>query len=287
MCITLAVTSYPVVKQLRYDDMFFEGLLMSQYIIWIMLLPSIVENDALYIKLQIGLLFQFTHTYSDFIDEVFHIGGGIVGHLENVTQPIGITIISYGLIKYFFKQKHHIEKIKTEKQAYYDDSIKDSLTGLYNRKYLNEYYKLRSSQDETQKSSHALVLIDIDDFKKVNDTYGHIVGDKAINVVSNCIKKAIRNEHDIAVRYGGDEFILLLPDGDYKTARTIATRIRRNISESTITLDNQDIFHLKDFTLSFGVALQKDNESLEAFVERADKAMYAAKKKGKDQIVFD
>ena len=154
----------------------------------------------------------------------------------------------------------------------------DSLTGAYNRRYFYEISKKLLSFTKREKKPLSIAMIDIDKFKDVNDTYGHDVGDEVLKVLVNEIKNNIR-ESDVFVRYGGEEFILLLPNTDLEHALVITQKLR------TIIESCQKVDGLK-FTISIGVAAFIDSkDNIESLVKKADEALYEAKNSGRNRVV--
>jgi diguanylate cyclase (GGDEF)-like protein len=124
------------------------------------------------------------------------------------------------------------------------------------------------------------MMLDIDHFKDFNDNFGHALGDRVLQVVADLCKQSLR-ETDILGRYGGEEFIILLPETDRHIAQTVAERLRREISQEIIPTEKGDL----NVTVSIGVA--ENNEltpTLETLIARADQAMYIAKHKGRNQV---
>ncbi len=159
-----------------------------------------------------------------------------------------------------------------------DQSYKDPLTGIYNRLFLNEYLDLLSNQIKTQNIQFATLFIDIDDFKSLNDTYGHKMGDKFLSEIANIISSNLRSS-DIVARYGGEEFVVILKDIPKQIAINLANRIRKSIEE----------FHIDGIkrSVSIGVAFWPDHcQNLHDCIKNADLAMYRAKQSGKN-IVFE
>ncbi|MBZ2161374.1 sensor domain-containing diguanylate cyclase [Alteromonas stellipolaris] len=155
----------------------------------------------------------------------------------------------------------------------------DGLTGLFNRRYWQERfeqsYKLAKRQD---KASTAMML-DIDHFKKVNDTYGHQAGDKVIQMLSALIKRCVR-ETDLAGRYGGEEFAVILTDSPVEKAVIVAERIRRLAERLVVEHDGEEI----TFTVSLGLAeFDLNSKSSMAWLEKADQALYEAKESGRNK----
>lgn len=151
----------------------------------------------------------------------------------------------------------------------------DTLTGLYNRYFFNNFFSQEMERASRYNLPFSLILIDLDFFKKVNDTYGHDVGDQVLQQASEIFNLAIRGI-DIAARWGGEEFILLLPQTDSEGAVLIAERIR-------ITMENHDFPGVGKQTASFGVATYKSPE-IDIF-KQVDKALYEAKETGRNKVV--
>ena len=157
----------------------------------------------------------------------------------------------------------------------------DSLTGIFNRGKVIENINLLKQNLDFNKEKYYIAMIDIDNFKKVNDIYGHIAGDKVLKEVSNIIRKSISNE-DILGRYGGEEFIAIIKD-EINNYKEIIERIRRNIEELNINVNNK----LIKVTSSIGVKNFNLNKmTLEENISLADKSLYEAKNSGKNRVVY-
>jgi diguanylate cyclase (GGDEF)-like protein len=161
-------------------------------------------------------------------------------------------------------------------------AIHDSLTNLYNNHY---FYKELS--DEVERSKRygrvfSLVFFDVDDFKHINDGYGHSAGDKALQLLAECINKTIRKEVDIAARYGGDEFVIVLPNTAAPEAFKVSARLATLVKNSSVV--SSDGRELK-ISLSMGIAeFPKDGEETYILFNNADESLYASKGAGKDAI---
>jgi diguanylate cyclase (GGDEF)-like protein len=156
----------------------------------------------------------------------------------------------------------------------------DGLTGLHNRHFLAEQLRLLQSLAERHKQSYAVVAIDIDDLKRVNDTFGHEMGDLALRGFANVVRKTIRGS-DVGVRTGGDEFLVLLPRGGLDDARVLAGRLR-----DALTAQGRAEPHTS-ITVSLGVAAWRPGRTAEKVLEAADGMLYAAKRAGKDRIMTE
>ncbi|MEW6570403.1 MAG: diguanylate cyclase [Nitrospirota bacterium] len=157
----------------------------------------------------------------------------------------------------------------------------DDLTGLLNRRALLERLEEEANRAKRYGSALALIICDIDYFKKINDTYGHDTGDKALQIISSLIKESLRNS-DIMGRYGGDEFFLILPETSIEGAMEMAERIRLIVRDYRLRLDRN--MSVKT-TVSLGIAeFDPDKENIKDFVKRADNALYLAKDKGRNRV---
>ena len=155
----------------------------------------------------------------------------------------------------------------------------DALTGLNNRASFDREMTREISNAERYSRPLSLLMVDIDFFKKINDTHGHAAGDAVLKSVADCMKVETRGG-DVLFRYGGEEFAVILADVDINIANTIGERIRGALKEQMIRFNNIDI----DITVSVGVATYNNGEALTELFDRADKALYKAKESGRDQV---
>ena len=159
-------------------------------------------------------------------------------------------------------------------------AITDSLTGLYVRRHFYDRLNEELKRSKRYKLKFAFLMLDIDDFKRCNDTYGHMVGDVILKEMARVIKENVR-EIDIVARYGGEEISLVLPDTAEESARTVAERLRRKIEEHVFRAYDEKL----RLTVSVGVSIYpKDSSEAKALIEKADAALYAAKKSGKNVV---
>jgi diguanylate cyclase (GGDEF)-like protein len=156
----------------------------------------------------------------------------------------------------------------------------DSLTGLANRRSFDEELALEWRRAQRIGNSLALVLVDLDSFKKVNDTHGHPAGDAVLRTVGDVLGSGVR-QIDLAARYGGEEFVVLVPESDLKGATQLAKRLRLAISKARTELSDGRLLKV---TASFGVAAKGELESAEQLVAEADHALYEAKRAGKNRV---
>ena len=166
--------------------------------------------------------------------------------------------------------------LKDKAGEYEQLSVTDALTGLLNRRYLQE----RLTEEIIRSNRHgypmSFMMIDVDHFKSYNDTYGHPEGDKALKIVGHVLKETLRGA-DVAARYGGEEFSILLPQTTSEEAQAIAERIRRNIEETD--------FGNRKVTVSMGIAsCSLELNSSDEVISAADKALYEAKRRGRNNV---
>lgn len=175
--------------------------------------------------------------------------------------------------------------ITMEKTKLYNWSVTDNLTQVYNFQFLQISLDKELTRSKRYPQNIALVVIDIDNFKSINDQYGHLFGNVVLKGVANIVKKTIRKDVDLPVRYGGDEFLIILPETDTAGAQMFAKRLLDNIrAEKFITDDNVKVAA----TISIGLATAKKNQIVdkEKLIKKADKALYMAKNRGKNCYVY-
>ncbi len=155
----------------------------------------------------------------------------------------------------------------------------DQLTGLANRRVMEERLDQEMVRAERYPESAALVMLDIDYFKSVNDTYGHDVGDRVLRAFAQLVAGEQRNV-DLLARWGGEEFMLLLPETDANASRVVAERIRQRV-------ECEEFAEARQVTVSLGVTILREGDTREAFIQRADRALYKAKRAGRNCVAFD
>lgn len=157
----------------------------------------------------------------------------------------------------------------------------DAVTGLYNRHYMTHHLSSMIARARASARPVALMMVDIDYFKKINDTWGHAAGDKALRVVADRLAANVRGV-DLSARYGGEEFVVVMPDTDLASATAVAERLRSTVADDPVSAGD----HQLPVTVSIGVAVLKDeDEDGMALLSRADHALYAAKRAGRNRVV--
>jgi diguanylate cyclase (GGDEF)-like protein len=159
-------------------------------------------------------------------------------------------------------------------------TIRDDLTGLFNSRQFYSHIAQEVDRSNRYFRPLSLILMDIDNFKSLNDTYGHLSGDRVLSSTGDIIKAAIRKQ-DTAYRYAGDEFTIILPETEIEKALAVAERVRQAIESETHVLSNPRPLKV---TVSIGVVEHLADEEIKSFVHRADSAMYVSKRNGRNKI---
>lgn len=190
---------------------------------------------------------------------------------------------------FFFQEVLHRIRVHVEnkmlREQLYNLSMKDALTGLWNRRYFIDTANKEFERSIRYKRDLSFVICDIDNFKIINDTYGHCVGDNVLKAISRTLQEAVRHS-DCVGRWGGEEFVILFTETDKFVTSDFIDRIRCTLSEIKVDTESEPV----SVTLSFGVSGLSDLDSRKFDFNKlysvADKRLYAAKKAGKNRVVF-
>ncbi|MDP2894837.1 MAG: diguanylate cyclase [Sulfurimonas sp.] len=203
------------------------------------------------------------------------------GKMSGIITQKELISLSYSRWAMLIKE-HHEEltqinaSLLNKSKKYEEMASTDSLTGLYNRgKFLEVYLSSYKTMQE-RGNNMSFILVDIDYFKKVNDTYGHNVGDEVLVLIAHELQKTLRNI-DIVCRWGGEEFVVLLPATEVENAAALAEKLRAHIESLVLQ-------KVERVTASFGVTKIYVEDDIKSVVERADKALYDAKKSGRNMV---
>lgn len=209
---------------------------------------------------------------SNLVDEIIN-----KSQLENkiydyIEKEILVNNHNYKLEMYIDRTDYVIAKQKSKQ---------DYLTGLINRRTLDEECRKLVEEFEVKQTPFSIIMGDIDNFKKINDTYGHQIGDKILTIVSSILKKNIKKT-DLVARYGGEEFLIVLKNCDIDIAYQIIERIRKEIENFSFIN-----FGLNNITVSFGISLYDGSISIEDVIKGADNELYNSKRNGKNKTSVD
>ncbi len=198
----------------------------------------------------------------------------LVLHHSSFVKVLNLTITLFSL---FYLTNLYLVELRTTREKLDYSSNHDMLTGLYNRRFFESIMK--RSKDEKE-ASFSVAMLDVDDFKKINDTYGHETGDRVLAAVSKCIEACLPQDA-VAVRWGGEEFVLYLPQVENSRALEVLETFRKKLSE-------QEIYHKGirvAITATIGLCTGESIADYEEYLRQADEKLYWGKKHGKNQIV--
>jgi diguanylate cyclase (GGDEF)-like protein len=202
--------------------------------------------------------------------------GGLEGILQfaGMTMYLGFPVLS-GLLVYFYMKSLQENRELKELHAVLEELvITDSLTGLYNQRHFSSRLKQEMERARRRRYPLSLLFLDLDNFKSYNDTHGHLAGDRALEEVGKTVLGSIRRGVDAGFRYGGDEFVVILPETACQQAAAVAQRIRDSFGETEFNA----------ITMSIGLIEFGPDDPVEAVIEMVDRAMYQAKGAGGGRI---
>lgn len=182
-------------------------------------------------------------------------------------------------------QKNELERVKQELAKTRELAQTDPLTHLKNRRFFEQALSTQIEQFKHDRKPLSLIMLDIDFFKRVNDTYGHTIGDKVIKFIAKTLSQNVREDMDVVARIGGEEFAVLLPNISAEKTRSIAEKIRQIIEKSRLIIPSTKR-KLGQITISSGITTYQPGEKSEAFIERADRALYASKEGGRNCVTM-
>lgn len=237
------------------------------------LLPT--DNKYKHIYQFIGVIFAIGIGYIDVVQFFwFPEYKDVVLEWKNVVSIINLVVTMFTL---FYISNLYLLVLKATRDKLTFTSNHDMLTGLYNRRFFEGIMKRNKAEKE---NVFSVAMIDVDDFKKVNDTYGHEAGDKVLELVSWCIKESLP-QNAVAVRWGGEEFILYLPLMDNEETCYIMERLRSCLKNRPIEYKGQKL----NVTVTIGVSTGDNISNYEKYIRDADQMLYWGKNHGKNQIV--
>jgi two-component system cell cycle response regulator len=182
------------------------------------------------------------------------------------------------------RKKRYTERLRDNVQLSIEMAITDVLTGLHNRRYMESHLAALVEQAGARGKPLTVLVLDIDFFKSVNDTYGHDAGDDVLREFALRLKKSIRGI-DLACRYGGEEFVVAMPDTDSTVAAMVAERLRRRIAAEPFKINQGE--RAVEVTISVGLAALGEADTAAGLLKRADQALYRAKRDGRNRVVAD
>lgn len=211
------------------------------------------------------------------------IKGAELGADDYLIKPVDARELQ-ARVKVLLRKKAYLDNLHDHYEKAVNSALMGGLTGLNNPSYFKQFLDLEIKRSQRQGHATSLLMIDIDDFKGINDTLGHRVGDRVLELVGKRIKDAIR-EIDVAARYGGEEFAVVLPYGDRRAAAIVGERVRGIIADAKLLPECRD--GVRSVTVSIGGAVYPEDAADAAqLIEQADRMLYQAKRSGKNQVAL-
>lgn len=217
-------------------------------------------------------------------DQVRLLRGLDLGANDYIVRPIDKNEL-VARLRSQIKRKRYTERLRDSVMTSMELAVTDALTGLYNRRYMESHVGTLVDRSAARGKSLSVLLLDIDYFKSINDGYGHDAGDDVLRDFSDRLRTCIRGI-DLACRYGGEEFVVVMPDTDIGVATMVAERIRRRVAGDHFAINNGQ--KSIEVTISIGIAARSTPEDTAAMIlKRADEALYRAKRDGRNRVVAD
>jgi two-component system cell cycle response regulator len=205
-----------------------------------------------------------------------------MGVNDYLTRPVDKNEL-IARVRTNLRRKRYSDRLRHNVQLSLEMAITDQLTGLHNRRYMSRHLDNLVVNAQNTNKPLAFLIMDIDHFKSVNDTYGHDIGDEVLREFASRISANVRGI-DLACRYGGEEFVVVMPDTDFDLAMTVAERLRSGVEENPFVISREP--GKLDVTISIGIAASgHQDDTAEALLHRADQALYRAKREGRNRVV--
>jgi two-component system cell cycle response regulator len=247
---------------------------------------SLTNADGLRLCSQVRSLERSRHlpiiTLVEPGDEVRLLRGLDMGVNDYLVRPIDRNEM-LARVRTQIRRKRHSDQLRLRLEESVEHAITDVLTGLHNRRYMETHIEQLVAEALHSGRALSVLIADIDYFKAVNDTYGHDVGDSVLREFATRFRRNTRGI-DLACRFGGEEFVIIMPDTDLEHAGHVGERLRSCIASDSFVVNSNASLHI---TASVGIATLEPRDTPESLLKRADKALYAAKKEGRNRVVAD
>lgn len=253
------------------------GIKSELYVFFFLLLGLYGISNSIVSTFKTTGFLAVLYTLACFLSDKFNSGG--IAYTTLIIRVLLFFMAAFAITRISSRVKKYDELRKKEFKL----ARTDKLTGLANRHYLDQKVTEEAEYANSFSTVLNILIFDLDNFKGFNDTYGHVSGDKLLKLFSDIIRQCVRKS-DIPIRYGGEEFMILIRDMDIIIAKSVGDRIRRQLEKQNIHLGQQ--FEKQKVTVSCGIAqFPTHSKSIKDVIEMADKALYHAKEIGKNIIV--
>ena len=263
------ISAYELLPEIKIISAFSEMFMFVLLVIGFLIIQSMRSYVRIYWTLTLGFAVLSIFLVTDILDEFLLQPGYITSIFEDIFQIFGYSLVLIGIWLWALNNKELTEELKHM-------ATTDNLTGACNRRRFREAIWNEINRAVRYSDALTLIMFDLDHFKKVNDAHGHHVGDEVLQTMVEIVTKNCRST-DILARIGGEEFALISPSTDLEMARAAAERLRTAIEEHSFGVAGT-------VTVSFGVAVLKKDDHMNAFINRADMALYNAKERGRNRV---
>ncbi|MFP4155795.1 MAG: GGDEF domain-containing protein [Halothiobacillaceae bacterium] len=284
-----AINSDEGLSQKRAQEIFDEHLLHG-------MLSEITEAQQAVLRVLRGVMLQMMTTGNEFSSFAANLGDYVrkidnsasLQDLRNFTQEViqdtrTIEASSRDTSNRLSNASDEINRLREELEQARRDAMTDPLTGLANRRGFTDLLSRQIDEANKHAEKYTLLLADIDFFKHINDTYGHLVGDKILRFVARTLQSQVKGQ-DIVVRYGGEEFAIILPQTNYPGGLAVANKLRAKIAASRLRMAESGK-EIGELTISIGVATHRAKDTPEGIIRRADDALMHAKREGRNRVI--
>jgi diguanylate cyclase (GGDEF)-like protein len=271
--------------QIELIELVTEGLTALIFLAWLVILPNANLTQGTTNLLFFGFLLMYTGFFQAFMSECMESPPGWYWKLflGDLPIPLGTAIASVGFFQWARRQAQLRRAEGAIKEKFKHLSLTDELTNLGNNRALHQQLEVAVRQAAKQQDPLAAAMLDLDRFKYLNDTYGHQAGDEVLRQFGQLLLDKVRDQ-DLAFRYGGEEFTLLLSNTTQEQAYSILERIRLNLMQQAFHFDgSEQPVHI---TVSVGVAELRPTDESDQLLQRADRAVYQAKRLGRNRTVI-
>jgi len=247
-----------------------------------------IEQVMAMIGAAAGSAYNYTENLAHASEKLDHVddGGGVRMIVESLVQATKeVERVNKTLEARLSASKLEITKLQEVLEAVRSETLTDPLTSLANRKFFDDALAKALAAAQERQEPLSLMLMDIDHFKKFNDSYGHLTGDQVLRLVAVAVKQNVKGQ-DTSARYGGEEFAVILPSTALRPALTVADKIRRAVMTKELVKRSTGE-NLGRVTMSIGVAALSPGDTPQSLIERADVCLYAAKRAGRNRVISE